>query len=178
MSTAPKFVTLDRRSLGRLDDLVPARVTLLRQVVTHQHTLMSGWGGPPQARSLYIPAVTGGTASQVVSYRVPPGVTHADVSVLMQGRGTVTLTTSADATGTKLRCVSFFDNFDSENAQWYSTEGVMDSTEGAESGRALQLVSAESWAHQNVDVTVALDASGVDNLQTWALVFRPVHVPR
>ena len=177
MSTTPKFVSLDRRSMAPLDDLVPARVSILRQIANHQHSLLSGWGGPPQARTCIIIAENGATASQVIGYRVPPHVTHADVSLLMQGHGTVTLTTSADATGTTLRSVSQLEDAALQNMAWTSTDGVNDD-ESAESGRALKLVTAAATSHQDVDVTVALDASGTDDLHLWAIVFRPVHVPR
>ena len=178
MSTAPQFTTLDRIPLVGLDDLVVARAGLLRQVAERQHALLSGWGGPPQARTLQIQATNGATASRVVSYRVPPGVTHANVSLLLEGRGTATLTTAADTTGTQLRNSEDVDSLNGDVAQWHATEGVYDATEGAESGRALQLVSAAAWSHQDVDVTVAIDAEASMDFAIWAAVFRPVHVPR
>lgn len=176
MTTRPQFLTLDTRSEA-LADLTPARALILRETAALQHSLMSGWGGPPQCRTFARLVENGASSATVASYRVPPGVTHTDVAVLMQGRGTVTLTTSADTVGTVLRCSTLSGDV-GENpaiAAWYSTGGVDDDERDA---RALRLVSTESWAHQSVDVTVTLDASGTEDLITWALVFRPVHVPR
>lgn len=176
MTTRPQYLTLDTRSEA-LADMTPARASILRETAALQHSLMSGWGGPPQCRAFVRLVENGASASTVASYRVPPGVTHTDVAVLMQGRGTVTLTTSVDTVGTVLRCATLASEVGANPAlaTWYSTQGVDDDELDA---RALRLVSAESWAHQNVDVTVTLDASGSDDLATWALIFRPVHVPR
>lgn len=178
MSTIPRFLSLDLQTHSDLVDPAAARAVTLREVVRHQHSLMSRWGGAAQARSVCIEAASGATTTKDLTYRVPPGVTHVNVSALIHGRGTVAFTTSVDATGTAIRSNVYGTTTVVEDARWYSTSGTGDDDTTAESGRALQVRSAAAWNWSDVTVTVEADDSGGDDLLVLGLVFRPVHVPR
>jgi len=172
MTTRPRYESLDIADTTQLLDLAPARASSLPR---QQHALMSGWGGPPQCRSWIAPSPSGGSDTYVISYRVPPGVTEVDVAVLMYGDGTVTFTTSADATGTRLRTVGQpGGNEVLESARWYGTAGTLDTDNGAESGRALIVRSAVAWEWTDVNITAVV----YNDLWTYALTFTPLHIPR
>lgn len=174
MTTRPQFDSLDLADPSPLLDLAIARASLLPR---EQHALMSGWGGPPQCRACMFVAENGASNTYTISYRVPPGVTDVDVAALLYGDGTLTLTTSADATGTRMRSVGASDNV-SEGAVWVTTNGSLDDDNGAESGRALTMRAAVAWTWVDTDITVVIDAAGSDDLYLWALTFKPIHITR
>jgi hypothetical protein len=91
-----------------------------------------------------------------------------DMTLLVWGRGTATITTAADATGVELVGLSG----DGVSLYELGTAGPLDASEGATSGRAVQVVAAESWAFQNVDVTVSLSTSAEFGIAE--IVWRPV----
>lgn len=176
MSTRANHDEADTYAPIVLRDLVPARASDLPRL---QHAVMSSGGGPPQARSVYYVAESGASQTYTLSVRVPPGVTDVDVEVIVNGNGTVEMTTSADATGTLLRAAVSVTNGEDD---WVSfsgvrTNGVQSPAYGAE-GRALGVVSSAVWYYQNVDVTVVVDASATADLRVYGLTFFPIHVPR
>lgn len=177
MSTRPRFESLDIADTTQLLDPEPARASSLPR---HQHALMSGWGGPPQCRAVYLIAAPGTSITHVISYRVPPGVSEVDVAALFVGVGTVLFTTAADATGTRHRAVNETSVDYLETAQWLSTAGTLDSDNGADSGRALIVRSVVAWEWTDVDITVFIDATtaGTDHVHVYALTFTPIHIPR
>jgi len=158
-------------------DLAPAAIDYLRAVRTRQHALMSAWGGPAVCRTLYILAT--GNATHTVTVRVPPGCTDLDLSVHAFGNGTLTVTSSADATGTQLVSVAPIDSaaIEEEAAQWISTGGALSSSAGASSGRAVTVRSSNAWTWVDVDLTFAI--TGVTTrFGIMALETRPAHPPR
>lgn len=177
MSTRPRFSSLDRMDVAELVDLVGARVALIPR---EQHDLMSGWGGPSQARSVYMQADDNTTNNYTISYRVPPGVTNVDVAVLVFGAGTVKLTTAADTTGTLFRSTDMLMQDSMQSAAvWLKSNGVYNGY-GAESGRALGVASSPSWAWTDTDVSVEVVGASQtgDEMYVLGLVFVPIHVAR
>lgn len=180
MAREPLFgPALDTLDAGRLKDPALAGIALLRQVDLRQHALMTGWGWPPCAYTFYL-AATGAT-SQVLSVRVPPGVTDLDLSLLMAGFGTVVVTSAVDAVGTQLQCLNGTNavaaGADAELGEWFETGGPMPSSYGATSGRAVTVASSASWGPQDVDLTFTV--SNVTTAFTiLGVVVRPCHVPR
>lgn len=161
----------------RVRDLAPAVIDYLRMIRQRQHALMSGWGGAAICRTLYIQAT--GDATHTVTVRVPPGVTDLDLALLAYGNGTVTITTSVDATGTELRSVAPIDSaaIEEEQAAWVSTGGALSSSAGASSARAVTVASSATWVWQDVDLTLTI--TGVTSrFGCLALETRPIHAPR
>lgn len=175
MTTRPRFESLDLADTSRLRDLAPARASELPR---QQHALMSEWGGPPQMRSVYLDALSGAVYTDVISYRVPPGVTEVDVHALMYGSGTALFTTSSDSTGTRFRSLGSTGTGMLEAAEWKMTGGTLSADNGAESGRALIVRSAVAWEWTDVDITVVVDATAGRDLYVFGLVFSPIHIPR
>ncbi len=157
---------LDIIELTSLRDPVPAQVSIPSEIANRHHNLMAGWGRPNMSRGMYLR--TTGSTSWVVPLRVPPGVLLMDMTLLVWGRGTATITTAADATGVELVGLSG----DGVSLYELGTAGPLDASEGATSGRAVQVVAAESWAFQNVDVTVSLSTSAEFGIAE--IVWRPV----
>ena len=127
-----------------------------------------------------IEAVGGATTTKDLTYRVPPGVTHVNVSALVHGRGTVAVATAADSIGT---AVSSHDDSSNqvENARWYSTNGTGDDDENdtaIRSGRALRVRSSVAWTWDDVAIEVEVDDIGSNDTIVLGLIFRPIHVPR
>lgn len=125
-----------------------------------QHALMSGWGGPPQSRTLCIEGSS--TVETTISYRVPPGVTHIDMEVDASGNGNVNFSTAVDTTGIDLH---FIDAFSADPGTELSTTVR---TNG------LQVLAAAEWEWTDVDIAVEVD----DVLSTYTLTIYPRHVPR
>lgn len=175
MSTIPRFVSLDLQAHSDLSDPVAARAVTLREMVRHQHSLMSRWGGASQARSMF---VEGGVTEKPITYRVPPGVTHVNVSALIHGRGSVLFSTAVDVTGTLLRSNTYTTQAALEDARWYSTTGTGNDDSSSESGRALQVRSSPSWTWDDVEVTIDLEDYSGDDTVLLGIVFRPLHISR
>lgn len=155
-----------------LVDPVRADVVLAATIANRHHDLMASWGNPASGRGMYYRAT--GSGSIVIPCRVPPGVELMDVSLLAWGSGTITLTTSADATGTQLWCLT---GESEELAEWLATGGPIDPAGGAGTGRAFQAVASESWDYQDVDVTVTF-GSVVNEVGLLGVWWRPVRQRR
>ena len=142
-----------------------AAIAYPREARNRQHALMTGWGGPPICRSYYLSTTTDTTRS--VTLHLPPGVTQVYVGLLAWGNGSITVTTSADGTGTVFTLVGPVDTgaMDEESAAWVL------------GGRPVTVASSASWAWADVDFTLTVDV--VDTV-VGALAFevRPIHVPR
>lgn len=177
MSTRARFESLDLADVTPLRDLAAARASDLPR---QQHALMSGWGGPPQARSVYWGSESGVPYEGHISYRVPPGVTEVDVSVLAWGEGTIRFLPSTDAVGTKLRFATLDYTHtltgQLESAVWLGTAGVLDSDNGAESGRAMTVRAAVAWTW--TDVEIQIDLTSTTDAYVYAVTFTPLHIPR
>lgn len=157
--------------LTTLRDPVPAQVSIPAEIANRHHTLVAGFGRPNQSRGMYLRATSNTTWT--VPLRVPQGVTLMDATLLVWGRGTVTLTTSADATGSQLTGIGTTTT-DPLELYTLSTAGPIDPSEGATSGRAFQAVAAESWDFQNVDVTFTVTVAGGDEFGLAEVIWRPV----
>lgn len=175
MSVSPNHADLDIIVLPGVADLTAAGVAILRTIAARQHALMSGWGGSNVCRSVYLNTTT--SSSDTFTIRIPPGVTECDIQVLAYGTGTVTITSTVDATGTKWTIASPHDgSSDLEMARWHGTGGPLPSSLGATSGRAVTVASSASWSWDNVDLTIALAAE--TRVGILAIEIRPIHQPR
>ena len=174
MSTGPLYQSIDRLSTAPLPDMVAARAGFIPRT---QHALMTGYGGPPQARSIYIAATSGTAVTRTISVRATPGITSMDLELLASGLGTITLTTSTDTTGIVFQSASAL-NADAtlESAQWLRTSGPGDTT--LTIPRQLLVRASPSWGHEWVNVTIVVDPFGGQNMTLFSAVFHPVHIPR
>lgn len=176
MSVAPLFSPLNRTSLTPLTDFTPARASLIPRT---QHALMSGWGGPPQGRTIYIAAENGVALTRYIGVEAPPGVLEVDMEVLACGRGTIAFTT-ADDTGTGFRIQR--DSYGPTSApaldyaRWSRTGGGGEPTDDA--GRALIVRSSVVWTHESIATTVVVTPDVDRYLTVFAIIFHPIHVPR
>jgi hypothetical protein len=100
MARMPEFIQIDKAGPAAMLSLAPARASLLREIAARQHALMSGFGGHTQIFSTYIDGSSSTTTRQAL-FRVPPGVTRAQVSALIAGNsgGDVVLRTPSDPVG-------------------------------------------------------------------------------
>lgn len=161
------FLPLAGLEVISLADPVLAQVVLPSEIANRHHSLMAGWGRPPQSRGMYLRAT--GAATYILPLRVPPGMTLMDLSVLCWGTGSVTFTTSADATGTTLTGQGAAD---AQQLYELRTAGPIDASAGADSRRAIQVVAGESWDFTNVDVTATVATSSEFGIAqvTWVPV--------
>lgn len=166
-------IDVDLIDLYALRDMAPALVDYLRMIRARQHALMSAWGGPAVCRSMGL--TSSGATSWTVPIAVPPGVTDVGLDLLCHGSAIITITTSADATGTELRAVAP-NGAGADTPVWVSTGGLAPSSAGASSGRAVTVLSAVSWAWSDVDLTIAV--TDVASFGLLALETRPIHVAR
>ena len=175
MSTPPVFdLDLDLLDPVALRDMAPALIDYLRTARTRQHALMSAWGGPAVCRSCNYQAVIDTTATFTV--RIPPGVTDIDLALTCFGTAVINITTSADAVGTELRAVAPGGSNGDETPIKVATGGLISSSAGAGSGRAITVRSSVSWTFADVDLE--FDLTGVDSFGILAIETRPIHVPR
>lgn len=153
--------------LVSLRDPVVAQIVLPAEVANRHHSLMAGWGRPPQSRGMYLRAT--GATTWTIPLRVPPGMTLMDMTLLCWGTGSVTFTTSADATGTTLTGQG---PADAQQLYELTTAGPIDASEGADSRRALQVVAGESWDFANIDITATVATS--TEFGVAEIIYRPV----
>lgn len=150
-----------------LRDPVVAQVVLPAEIANRHHSLMAGWGRPPQSRGMHLRAT--GSTTWTIPLRVPPGMTLMDLTLLCWGTGEVTFTTSADATGTTLTGQGAAD---AQQLYELTTAGPIDASEGAASRRALQVVAGESWDFSNIDITASVTTTTEFGIAE--IIYRPV----
>lgn len=170
MSKPSVFYRLDFAQTDPLGGPVPAAMSLLRDIEARQHALMTGWS---PGLCIDFNFSTGAGTTRTVTTRVPPDCTYIDLGVLAWGDGTLAITTSADAVGTQFRVAT---RQNEESAVWLWTSGVMSSSFGAESGRAVMARSSPSWIWSEVDLSVVF-GSITSGLGVLAMVVVPLHLP-
>ena len=136
----------------RLPEASPASTNLLASIDERQLRAMTSAGNPPHVRSCYLRATA--STTWTFGYRRPPGCEWVDFGFLAWGTGTITLTSTLDATGTMLD-VRNLGNV--ESARWLYTAGIIDSAAGAGSGRALKVRSAIGWTYSATTLTLTID---------------------
>lgn len=158
----PDYTSLDLIALAPIRDPATASQSLL-SLLKRQHALMSGWGGPPQSRTLFFYAESS-LVDRTISYRVPPGVTDIDVEVVASGNGPVNFATAVDAEGVTARFVdAFADDPGPESATTVRANG-------------LRVLASPVWAFTDVEIAVEIAAGSL--LQTYTLTIYPRQVPR
>lgn len=158
----PDYTSLDLIALAPIRDPATASQSLL-YLLKRQHALMSGWGGPPQSRTLFFYAESS-LVDRTISYRVPPGVTDIDVEVVASGNGPVNFATAVDAEGVTARFVdAFADDPGPESATTVRANG-------------LRVLASPVWAFTDVEIAVEIAAGSL--LQTYTLTIYPRQVPR
>jgi hypothetical protein len=103
MSRMPEYQQVDKTGLASIRSLAAARASMLREIATRQHAVMSGFGGHPQVWTCQIDGTTSAQTSNFLA-RIPPGVTRAQVAVLEAGvtAGNIDVYTSTDTGGVRL----------------------------------------------------------------------------
>ncbi len=169
MSRAPLHKpTLDTIASAPLTDPEPARVILLATAEKRQHALMTGWGAPAH----WVDCRIGPLAIRTVQLRVPPGCMHMQILALATGPAVLAVTSSSDATGTKLLWMEeTADNIHS--AELKMTGGVMDSSLGAWSARHVEVAASVTWAWSNELVTINSTTSAPGG-EIYGVGFKPV----
>ena len=174
----PVFATVDEFDLGYLRDPYPALVTLLREIAQRQHALRSAWGGPRTVYACEIKAT--GPTSVTFTVPVPPGVTELGFAVRVAGQGTLTITTSLDATGTAFTVGSNTGSalVDAELGLWLPEAiALLPTSAGASSGRAVKVASILTWDWFDVDLTLAI-TNVTGSFTMLELETIPLHVAR
>jgi len=171
MTTAALISVVDNAPASALVDLEPARAWILAEAMQRQHSLATGWGGPAYFCGCGIDE--GDTGHLLI--RVPPGVTECNLTLLVAGLGDVTITSTNDgAVGTRLTWATGGD--DLAHVGQVSTVGVLDSSLGANSGRAITVSSSVSWTWQTERLTLTVASGGPGTIH--GVLVRPVHVAR
>jgi len=174
MSTAPVNMIVDNAPASALVDLEPARVWILAEAMQRQHSLMTTWGGPGIYAGLR--ADEGDTVT--LRFRVPPAVTEANITLITSGVGSVTITSSNDATGTTLTWSTGGDAVSTVSK--VSTVGVLPAALGAASGRAVTVAAtynvSTSWVWTTEMLTFVVASAGTGTIH--GVLVRPVHVAR
>jgi len=103
MPRMPEYQQVDKTGLASIRSLAAARASMLREIATRQHAVMSGFGGHPEVWSAHVDGTTSSTTRNFLS-RIPPGVTRAVVAVLEAGvqAGHIDIFTSSDTGGVQL----------------------------------------------------------------------------
>lgn len=156
MAKFPVTYALDRYDITERVDPLPANLSLLVNAERRQHALMTGYGGAPIF--LDVASTQTGAANLRIPARIPPGVTYCDVAMRLFGIGTFTLTSAVDATGTQMTSRGDTATGVQEHGEWRWTSGILSSSLGAASGRAIQVVSSVSWTWQDVELTLAISS--------------------
>lgn len=169
----PNFVPLPSAAPGAvLTAPSPASFSQLIVARDRQHALMTGEAA--LAKSVSFAIETGVSNAYTLTVRFPPSCLWADIGIYAYGKGTVLVTSPSDAVGT--RWVVSTETSGWEHAAWHWSGGPRPSTDGADSGRAIQVGTVENWSWQSVDLTV--DVSAVTTgLGILAVVVAPVLLP-
>lgn len=174
MSTRPVNISLDLADVSEIRDMREARASDLPR---DQHALMSSWGGPEQARSVYYTSTGGTTTTYYPSARVPPGVTDVGIEILVSGSASILITSAVDAVGSLFTsAVTYADTPTSESATRIYNSGT-DSSQGAP-GRALTVRSAVAWTWETVQLTLVIDPLSAEDVVIYGLSVVPLHIPR
>jgi hypothetical protein len=163
----PENLPVDTFGQASLRSFAPARASLLRDIGARQHSVMSKFGGAPQIFSTYLNG-TAPTTFVLPTLRVPPGTTRAIVGVLMRGRGTVKVYTSADTGGISFRGTS---GPSSEQITWAWGSGSDGATAGVSRTLIIASTSAETWG--TVTATLATEF-----IEIFAVAIIPQHLAR
>lgn len=137
-----------------------------------QHTLMTSWAAA--AHYITFALETGAPATKTVTTRIPPSCTWLDLGVLVYGKGAITVTSAVDAVGTLFRVTT--DTVGGEHAAWQWTIGPTPDTNGAESGRSIQVATTASWQWTSVDLTFTF-ADITTGVGIFGVVVAPVLLP-
>jgi hypothetical protein len=171
MSTAPLSIDVDKAAASFLVDIEPARVWILHEIHQRQHSLMSRWGGP----GCWIGMNADESDTVTVPIRVPPGVTEMDLTLMVSGVGDVTITSTNDNTiGSRLVWLMEGDALTQSHS--ISTAGEIDSSNGANTGRAVTVSGSVSWTWQTERLTFTITAGGPGTIR--GVMLRPIHKAR
>ena len=135
-----------------LPEASEASTNLLASIDERQLRAMTSAGNPPQVRSCYLRSTS--STTWTVPLLRPPGCEWIDFGFLAWGTGTITLTSTSDATGTMLDVRNLATV---EGARWMWTAGIIDSAAGAGSGRALKVRTSIGWTYSATTLTLTID---------------------
>lgn len=174
MARYPITLGLDRYDITPRREVVEASLDLLIDAEQRQHALMTGYGGPAQYYDVV--SIQTGAGSARVPVWVPPGVTYCNVGLRLNGIGDVTITTSADATGSTLTTRGDTAVAMNEHGVWTWTSGIQSSALGAASGRAVQFSATATWEWQVVEATLTF-ANVTTRCGVIGMMLSPIQLP-
>jgi hypothetical protein len=154
-------------------DPTAARSHLLEAADSTAHAAATAGGADPMWCGVYLTeGLTG-----YVRIRVPPGVTECDLSILVAGSGSVTVTSGSDSTGSTL-------TWDTQaaisltHAGTVETVGVLATSAGAASGRAVTVRSSVAWAWADEVLTIVSSSAGSVDGVIYGIHVTPIQVAR
>tara|TARA_R100000655_G_scaffold24510_1_gene49604 strand:- start:2371 stop:2958 length:588 start_codon:yes stop_codon:yes gene_type:complete len=156
-----------------LPDPTVAIFGLLESADATAHALATSGGCDPIWCGLYL---TEGQTGYV-RIRVPPGVTECDLKLRVAGSGSATVTTSTDATGTLLTWETEA-SVDLLNSGNVGTVGVMPTSAGAASRRAVTVRSSVAWTWADEVLTVASSSAGGVDGAIYGVLVTPIQDTR
>jgi len=157
-------------------DPTAARSHLLEAADSTAHAAATAGGADPMWCGVYL---TEGQTGYV-RIRVPPGVTECDLSILVAGSGSVTITSGSDSMGSTL-------TWDTQaaisltHAGTIKTVGVLDASDpdvDADSGRAVTVRSSVAWAWADEVLTIVSSSSGSVDGVIYGIHVTPIQVAR
>jgi hypothetical protein len=153
-------------SMVTYTDPQPAEIDLLQQAWSIQWRTITAWGCPDVWMGVELD--DGGVVWDVgdVVYKevarttyvrilVPPLVEWAEFVILASGRGKFTITSGTDSTGTS-RTYNVGNSVKLSSAKPFYQTGMLPTSAGAASGRAIQVVSNVRPYWQTEDLTITL----------------------
>lgn len=170
MAKAPELHPVAGADVPNIIDVYPARVDLLMDADVKAHGSTAGWGGPGYWVGLYL---TEGQSAEV-AIRVPPSVTDIDLRFMVTGTGKVSVTSSADSTGTELEWTLASDDVVTSAAQ-VGTGGPMPTSAGASSGRAVTVRAAVAWTWIDETLTIASSSAGGEDGAIFGVLVAPFY---
>lgn len=152
-------------------DLAQARVALLGDADAYQFALMNRWGGPDY--SIAMQMIDGGTTwtgsgyeadsnTYAVTVPVPAGARYADIELLVSGRSKCAITSDYDSTGT-LFDWNVSDSRSLSKAEWRATVGIVSTTAGAASKRAVRTRLEPSAVWHDSTLTFVIERTDADD---------------
>lgn len=170
MAKAPELQPVAGADVPNIIDIYPARVDLIIDADVKAHGATAGWGGPGNWIGLYL---TEGQAAEVM-IRVPPSVTDVDLVFMVTGTGKVTVTSSADSTGTELEWALASENVVTSAAQ-VGTGGPLPTSAGAASGRAVTVRAAVAWTWIDETLTITSASAGGEDGAIFGVLVSPFY---
>ena len=154
-------------------DPTAARSHLLEATDSNAHAAATAGGSDPMWCGLYLEEGQTG----YIRIRVPPGVTECDLALLVAGSGSATITSTTDATGSPLTWATE-EAINITKAGTVKTVGILATSAGAASGRAVTVRASVAWGWADEVLTIASSSAGSVDGVIYGIKVTPIHVVR